>query len=64
MVTKQNPRSLVHDYLQLYDIQVETVDDDDERNIIIFFDLKFALQAIWLHDWTHPFFLKVLECLY
>ena len=38
--------------------------NDDERNFIIFSDSRSALQAISDQDWTHPFVLKVLECLH
>ena len=37
---------------------------DDERNFIIFSDLKSDLQAISGRDWTHAFVLKVMECLH
>ena len=42
--------------------RVETA-DDDERNFIIFYDSKSALQAISGQDWTHPLVLYILECL-
>ena len=40
--------------------QVETT-DVDERNFIVFSDLKSALQAISGQDWTHPLIPKVLK---
>ena len=38
--------------------------DDNERNFIIFYDSKSALQAILGRNWTHPLVLKRLECLH
>ena len=48
-------------YLAL--VRVETA-DDDERNFIIFSDLKSPLQAIPGQDWTHPLVLNILERLH
>ena len=42
-------------YLALDRMEME---DEDERNFIVFSDSESALQAIWGRDWTHPLVIR------